>query len=421
MLAAIADHPIRTLVLAPKSILESAWGGDAKHFPALRVAVVRSGGRGLPDADVYVANYDAFKRRLKEFQAAGIKRLVVDESSKIRNPSAQITKAVLAFARSCESVYLLSGCPAPNEYPEYWAQLAAIGATNLPYFSFAHRFGYPIKRQAKGRTFVERWCQTEPQAKALQDLLASCSWPLRKSECLDLPPQLDRIIEVPLSAPEAAAYESVRDQLRIALESGESVQVAGGAALMKLRQITGGSVRVEGEATGLGSSKLDALSEYLDELGREPCVVWFQFRDERRRLAALMDERGEECRWIDGETSFMAGKIADDFQAGKFTRLLCHPQAAGHGITLHRASHAVYYSLDFSFENYVQSRDRIHRAGMSDVPATYTHLLATVGGEKSVDHSALKTCRAKQKASDAILDAVREVCRAEPIEQGAQQ
>ena len=49
------------------------------------------------------------------------------------------------------------------------------------------------------------------------------------------------------------------------------------------------------------------------------------------------------------------------------------------------------------------------------------HLLATVGGEKSVDHSELKTCRAKQKASDAILDAVREVCRAEPIEQGAQQ
>lgn len=408
MLAAIADYPCRTLVLAPKSILESAWARDAANFPALRVQVVRSStyGWAIADADVWVTNYDCFKRYYAAFTSLNIERLVVDESSKIRNPDTAITKKVLQFAKGCKSVYLLSGTPAPNAYPEYWAQLTAIGATTVPYYSFAHRYGYPVKKQARGRTFVDRWCQNPDQAAALQSLLSTCSWALRKSECLDLPPQLDKVIDVPLSAPEAAAYADVRDQLRIQLEDGESVQVAGAAALMKMRQITGGSVRVEGQSTEFGSAKLDALSDVLDELGKEPVVVWFQFREERRRLEELMKSRGEDCRFIDGETSFMAGKIAEDFQSGKFPRLLCHPQAAGHGITLHRASHAVYFALDFSWENYGQSRDRIHRAGMSDTPATYTHLLATVNGEKSVDHAALKAVRAKRRASDAILDAL---------------
>ena len=68
------------------------------------------------------------------------------------------------------------------------------------------------------------------------------------------------------------------------------------------------------------------------------------------------------------------------------------------GITLTRASYAVYYSLGFSYENFKQSRDRIHRAGQTK-PCTYYILLA----EDTVDEAAYGVVRGKGKASDALL------------------
>lgn len=419
VLAVIAADRIRTVVVAPKSVVESAWVRDAQNFPALRVSVLKASdyvGQRLRtisgEWDILATNPELFKKYSRELLAAGVRRLVFDESSKLKCHETAITRATIAFADRMESVILLSGTPAPNGFDDYWGQIRAIaGPSCRPYYQWCNSHGYPDKKWVKGRQVIAGWCQSAAQAELFAAKLRNISWALSKKECLDLPEQLDRIIDVQLSPEEIAAYLAAREALILRFRD-KSVKIDAAAALGKLRQIVGGGVYADGGTERVTDSpaKIGALSDVLDELGDRPCLIWFEYRHERHRIEELLRDRGEAFRVIDGQTSGEAGPTAAAFQAGEFARLILHPQAAGHGITLHKASHAAYYALGFSYELFEQSRARIHRAGMGDTPATYTILRAVLGGGdagRTVDHAMLTTVRRKGRASQGILDALR--------------
>lgn len=421
-----------SVVLAPKSILESAWANDARHFPGLVVKVLtakmsraeRKAAIEDRSWNVLVTNYALFVKHVDDLLMRGVRRLIVDESSKVKTPDAAITKAATKFADRMESVVLLSGSPAPNSFADYAAQDRIVNGPRTPgYYAWCARYGTPDYQWIRARGGVQKrvlkgWKQSPEQHTALVAHLRGWSWALSKEECLDLPPQVDRVIDVDLTEEEFAAYSDIAQNMRLDLGNGRISRVKAGAGLMKLRQVVGGTVYVAGAAHAITDepSKIAALNDYADEMGNDPFICWFQFRHERERIKALFKERGQHCEWIDGETSHEAGRLAQDFQAGLIPVLLCHPQAAGHGITLTRASHAIYYSLDFSFENWEQSRGRIHRAGMGDRPATYTVLrsrfpLDHLPDEKrrTVDGAMLDTVRRKGRASDGVLDALRDI------------
>lgn len=415
---------IKTAVVAPKSVVESAWVGDARHFPNLRVVVLKSDQSHhqrlsliAGEWDILATNPEMFRKYGSELIAAGVRRLVFDESSKLKGWATAISLATIRFSDKMDSVILLSGTPAPNGFEEYWAQVRSIvGPQCRPPYQWCGAYGYPVREKVrtKGgtRNVISRWVQSPAQADLFAAKMRNISWALSKKECLDLPPQLDRVIDVRLSPEEIDAYLHAREDLVLRFRD-RSVRINGAAALGKLRQIVGGAVYAEGGTERIAESpaKIDALNDWLDELGAKPCLIWFEYRHERNRIAQLLDERKEEYRVIDGETSGEAGATAADFQAGKFRRLVLHPQAAGHGITLHHASHAAYYGLNFSYELFDQSRARIHRAGMGDAPATYTVFRATLGdgdAGRTVDHAMLSTVKRKGAASAGILDALRD-------------
>src|SRR5688500_10760585 len=72
-------RPLKTLVLAPKSILRAAWANDAKHFPRLRTVVCWSAKPAerrrliASGADVLVTNYETFRKHAADFLAAGVR------------------------------------------------------------------------------------------------------------------------------------------------------------------------------------------------------------------------------------------------------------------------------------------------------------------------------------------------------------
>ena len=139
------------------------------------------------------------------------------------------------------------------------------------------------------------------------------------------------------------------------------------------------------------------MGSLLDELGNEQVVIWVNFRAEIDLIASHLSKRGATYQVIDGRSSSNETSIAD-FQSKKLQYLVCQPAAAGHGITLTSACYAVYYSVDFSYERYQQSRDRIHRKGQ-ERPCTYYHLIA----DNTTDESILWALRNKAKISDAVL------------------
>lgn len=418
----VTDKGGKWLAVCPKSIMRSAWERDAQHFPGIRTRVVHGGTPAqrkkailAGDWDLAITNFETFKKHGADFLQAGVCGLLCDESSKIKSHESQTSKAVIAFADQIRYCYLFSGTPAPNNGTEYWPQLRALSpdAAGRIFWGWVNTRFIPIKRPMyrNGRRVevISGWRQTPDQERRLLEDLRGWSWSLKKEDCLDLPEQMDREIEVELSDDEWTAYDAAETQITRQISTGAVLgfsQIKN--VLMKLRQIVGGGVVDNGRGVVLGTSKLDALGEILDEIGpNEAVIVWAEFTSEIDRIAEYIGRRGESVAVIDGRTSGKAHEVAARFQAGELKRIVAHPAAAGHGITLTAASYAVYYSLSFSYEMYQQSRDRIHRAGQRRA-CTYYHLIATLpdtrgdGDTDTIDAAMLKTVRRKGTAAEAV-------------------
>ena len=74
-------------------------------------------------------------------------------------------------------------------------------------------------------------------------------------------------------------------------------------------------------------------------------------------------------------------------------------QTTGMGLTLTAASVAVFYSLDFSYANYEQSRARIHRIGQKD-KCLYSHLVC----KNTVDEKIMAALQKKGDIAKLMVD-----------------
>lgn len=406
--AAIKPMPYhKTVVVCPKSIIENAWGNDAKHFPAItfvncwaNTPAKRKAKIQTPDADVLAINFELFAKHRRDLYDAGVRRIIVDESSKLKSPDTQITKAMIEFCDFMKSVYLLSGTPAPNNDTEYWSQYRCIDKAVFgdSFYRFANEYFAPIKRTIKGKTVVIGYKQKEQKRSIFTKRMKARSWTLRKEDALDLPDQIDVTRTFELSREERKAYDDLQDTLKTEAAGGK-LSVKAEALVNKLRQVCGGWAYDGDDVATFGKSKLNALGDLLDEIGPEPTVVWIDYREDAQRVKALCEERGERVAVLDGSTNGNAVKgIVDQFQAGELDRLVCHPASVGHGITLTRSNYMVFYTPIWSAELYVQARDRIHRKGQAN-KCTYYHLV----GDDTIERSVLWACRNKKSKSDAMM------------------
>lgn len=399
-----------TLVLCPLSILRAAWFEDARKFtPHLKVVVAwdssPSKRRELiakPNVDIFLCTYETAKKHFADFYSAGVRRLIVDEASKCKSYNTQITKLCGQFARKMDSVYMLSGTPSPNGQHEWVPQLQILAPDQWGggYWRIMYSYFSPIKRMIGLKERIIGWRPIPHRQEEFTKRLASRSWSLRKADCLDLPDQVDVVRPVELEDAESVAYLSMLDEFKVVMGDGTTLNAAAQAVMMKLRQITGGSIYVDGVGRELGRSKLDALGDLLDELGPRPVVIWAEFTSEINRIVAEVAGRGETVSVIDGGTPLDARTAAiAAFQAGEISRLVCHPAAAGHGITLTAACYDVFFSHSFSFEMYEQARNRIHRAGQTQ-KVTHYHLIA----KGTVDERIWWALRNKKNGHNAVMD-----------------
>jgi SNF2 family DNA or RNA helicase len=106
-----------------------------------------------------------------------------------------------------------------------------------------------------------------------------------------------------------------------------------------------------------------------------------------------------------GEPIPSRSELVADFQTNPDTLVfVAQIQTAGLGITLHTATLAVFYSMDFNYANYAQALARIHRIGQRR-PCTYVHLIA----EGTIDLKVLEAMRRKEDLAAKIVDNWREV------------
>jgi len=351
--------------------------------------------------------------------------MVIDESSRIKNPTAARTKKVMKLKPFTVMRRIATGTPITKAPMDVFTQMeflsrGLLGTTS--YRSFVSEYAEltdmdsPMFKQLVRRN--PRMADAQIVAKdangapiwrnldKLQGLLQPHSFRVLKKDCMDLPEKIYTTRYFNLSAEQRKAYSNLEDDLRIYLGDifdGKIVPVTALAALTKLQQITSGFVMVKGidEPVYIAekNARLDALEEVLEDVEGQ-LIIWARFREEISAIAKMLAAKGRRVVEYHGGVKSADREVAvDSFQRGEAEIFVGQPQSGGIGLTLTAANTVIYFSQDFNLETRLQSEDRAHRIGTTK-KVLYIDLVAN----ETVDEKISISLQRKSDMATMILD-----------------
>jgi SNF2 family DNA or RNA helicase len=386
------------LVAAPKSMV-AEWSAEFRRFAGdlYRVAVA-DGTRAQKaasleqGADVVVFNYEtavALRDNLRLLARRCRVVLAVDESYNVKNPDAQRSAAVADLREWCVRCFVLCGTPAPNAARDVVAQfdLMDLGLT----------FGN-LKLDRDDPSLRDR----------MRDAMAArgvYTRNLKATVLPDLPARQFTEVAVDLAPEQRRLYEGALDGLVLDLQAATDVEFGRRIAsflerrnaLLRICSFPG-SLAPGYEETPAKIAALDGILERLTA-EREKVVLWSFYRATLELLAERFSRHG--LVRIDGSVGDTGERreAVRRFQEDDDTLIfLGNPAAAGAGLTLHRASVAIYESLSNQAAHFMQSLDRIHRRGQ-DRDVEYIVLL----GRGTIDEREYRRLLGKVDAQADVL------------------
>ncbi|MEG1354057.1 MAG: DEAD/DEAH box helicase [Malacoplasma sp.] len=359
----IASHLGKTIVLCPLSVIETAWIDDCNQFfPQLKITNVWGNSKEQrlenlkTNSDIYVMNYESFKIIRNEIKNMGIQCLIVDESSVMKNMKSQITSIILETIDYIPHRFVLSGCPTPNSNEEIFPQMKLIDSD-----IFGNNFhGFRARYFHQDMVNPHRWYQTDEDKDSYFNRLRNKSVFLRKEDCVDLPEKIFETKKFELDKTQREYYNDFVENIREHINEWSKFEFT--AKLMKLREITSGFIiNKDKTIMEFKTNKDKILEETLSEISNDKqVIIWCQFIYEIEKLSKMFNGVGLTSKTKNRD------EIIKKFKNGEIKLLFAHPQLLGKGLTFTKCTYNIYYSLSFSYEEFKQSQDRIHRIGQTN-------------------------------------------------------
>jgi len=375
----IAKYHNKTAILSPLSVLETAWIDDChKFYPQQRIINVWGTSRAQriknlnTPADIYVMNYESFKILYNEIIKMNFDCVIVDESSVMKNMSSQITTMLLSLIEVIPHRFVLSGCPTPNHNSEIFPQMKFVD----PELFGNNYYGFLARYFHQDMANPHNWYQTDEDKERYFAKLSEKSVFLKKEDCVDLPEKVFEIRKFTMAKKQRQYYDDIVNDIRENINQWSKFEFT--AKLMKLREVTSGFViNKDKTITTFDNNKDELLGDVISEIGDTPIIIWCQFQHEIDSLAAKFNGVGLTSQTKNRDD------IIRDFKSCKIKLLFTHPKLIGKGLTFTNCTYNIYYSLSFSYEEFKQSQDRIHRIGQND-KCTYIILQARDSIEEKI-------------------------------------
>lgn len=344
----------RVLIVAPKRVCQEVWPAEIakwEHVKFSHALLTGSEAKRLKalssDAQVFIINNELvpwLQKQKQEFDG-----IVVDESSAYKNPKAARTKAMHKLAAQARWRVCLTGTPTPKSLLDLHSQVKILDdgvRLGKSFYKFRTRVAIPDYSGFKWQVRDEKLVTD-----AVQDITYSLQL---KDVALELPRLIENVHHAEPAADFMKRYKEFKQSLVYELQSTEDSVIAANAAVLanKLAQLTSGALyKEDGSCEYVDSTKLNMLSEMLEETGNT--VVVYNFRSEFERLKKKFG--GVDVR--------EAGAV-EAWNTGDIPVLLLHPASGGHGLNLqYGGSRIIWYNLTWSAEHYQQTIKRLHRSG----------------------------------------------------------
>jgi SNF2 family DNA or RNA helicase len=429
------------LVFAPKYVVP-VWKSQIEKHSTGYLNVVELGGpetikerleilrseveanRELSYQTVFVFNYDAVAsrrpRKIDPNKKLSGKRLLqdyllktvnhdwsvnLDEIHKIKAPGGGTSLFMSQLERRVFKKHGMTGTVFHNTHLDAYAQYRFLDKKCL---------GTSYQRFKKKYAVLNEWGGVV-QIINIDDLITRIS-PVTyfcDSSHLDLPEEQHIEIKFDLEPSAKKIYNEMEEHLVAEIADGRVTAANGAVKLIRLIQITGGTIVDEfsGEEKTVSKVKAEHLEQLIEDIGpHEPIAVFGFFNGDMNaimRTALKADRKYEE---ISGrpeskkfvyDRSYWEGNIAP-FDEGRIIGI--QTRSGSLGIDCTRTRYGIYYSTGLiSPGDFEQSYRRILRPGQLK-PVTFYHLLTRGTKDVTVRRAQIN----KQNVIDALLQKLRE-------------
>lgn len=352
------------LVIGPTNVIYN-WESEIKKFlPTAKVAIYSGSNRSalvdkLSKVDFVITTFGIVKNDTDWLSQVQFKAIFVDEAQYIKNPQAQISKAV----KSLQSPFKLAmtGTPIENHLQDLWNLFDFV----MPgYLGTKRDFDVQIKDghvdviKAKVKPFILR--------REKREVLQS------------LPEKTEILLKCPMSSAQRQLYETVLAAVKRGIKNsvGKTEKLNILTSLLKLRQVcTHPGLLPELNDPDMESAKFDLAKETIEELIDEghKIVLFSQFTQMLDIIETWTKSKKIYTERIDGSvTGKNRSEAVNRFQNHVGSSLfLVSLKAGGVGINLTSADYVIHMDPWWNPAIESQATDRVHRMGQQNKVIVY--------------------------------------------------
>ena len=359
--------------------------------------------------------------------------LIIDEAHYIKQLGGSWANSLLEIGKKATFKGILTGTPIPQSYKDIF---------NL--FDFLWEENSPLNQEVKIQ--IDNWekkKENENVKAVLEKQIGPLFYRVRKKDLGLIPAVFHDPFIVPMKEIEKSIYDSIKakiyelnqsdyfrnEDILIKLWKGRMMRLRQAVSYPKLLlsvidnydekfiDTTDLKSKIENYDKIEVSGKLETLNQLVMSLRAkgQKVLIWSNFIGTLKLIKQHFNSIGERTELIYGKTPIRKNEsilvneektredIRDEFldvDSG-LNILVANPAACAESISLHKSCfHAIYYDLSYNGAQYLQSLDRIHRVGGSEINEANYYFLQY---ENSIDQDIKTNLEAKaQKMYDII-------------------
>ncbi len=397
------------LVICPSS-LKINWQREFERFTDKKALVLDNNTRTtwpyllqMKMQHVAIVNYESLRKffvwdvKEKSFRLKDVvfcphitmfKSIIIDESHRVKDPSAQQTIFTKGIATGKEWIILLSGTPVVNRPEDLVSQLSIMGRLN----EFGGKARFLADYCADDNQMVNGKSSNSKLQELSKHLYSSCLIRREKAKVLtELPDKTrcDLYVDISNRDEYNLASADLEEYLRQYRECTDAeirrkMRMEALVKFMTLRSLA---------AMGKVAQAIDFARNFLAS-GKQ-LIIFCSYHD---IVDALCKAFPTAVR-VTGRDSLAAKQAAvDSFQNGNSQLIICSIKAAGVGLTLTASSNVAFVEFPWTYADCCQCEDRAHRIGQKDNVTCY-YLI----GRGTIDRALYNIIQQKKSVANQIM------------------
>ncbi len=370
----------KALVVSPTTVLYN-WQNEIKKFSDKKAEVLYGPITQRKELlfnttnDFYIINYEALRLLENDLIEKTFDVIIFDESTRIKTPTAKMTKSALRIVTAIQYRLLLSGQPIANTPLDLYSQyLIMDGGETFGNNYFRFRNKYFLRRLIGGR--FPKWEIRKNAFPIITKHMYKSAVRYLIEDCVDLPNKTYQKHFIEMGDEQATLYNSIKKKVisdiskEITASEQKNKTIKAQviiAKMMKLAQICSGFIYDENKKPIIlkTNPKLKILLDILNDLILDrKVVVWCKFKASIDIIAkALKKAKISHLTYFGEHTPQEKQKIQEKLQLDEKIRVLIGQERSGIGQNFTAASYTIYYENEWSSEARNQSERRVYRIG----------------------------------------------------------